>query len=293
MADIKYTPEQLLAQSAEMSSLQSEYTALFAQVTNALNNMNDSWSENLSRNFSAKIQSAQKSFSSIANMLDNGANAAKLGATSHSPTSIETFMSMLWDADGKIAGIFQENETTTILTEEEKQWFMNAVPENLRKDIESAQDVDQWLAENYEKIPEEIREQVEDLLPGGIKNGISVSRDILNGEVDASTIGKAVTEVTGDSLKGKTTVALFEAAFNKRLEKFDRDSDFSYEKAANSFQAGDIADGLMYTLEGMGYQYRKGFYVAGDTALNFAGAALQGTKLPVISGIGTAMKNML
>ena len=95
MADIKYTPSELLAQSAEMSALQSEYDALFVKTTSALNGLNESWSENLSRNFSGKIQSAQKSFSSIINMLSNGSIAAKLGATSHSPTSIESFFSSL------------------------------------------------------------------------------------------------------------------------------------------------------------------------------------------------------
>lgn len=78
MPEIKLSPEELMAQSTEMASLKSEYEALFSQVTNALNGINDSWSENLSSNFSGKIQSAQKSFASVANMLLNGSTAAKL-----------------------------------------------------------------------------------------------------------------------------------------------------------------------------------------------------------------------
>lgn len=80
MAEIKLTPEELTAQSMEMSSLQSEYENLFHQVTNALNGINDSWSENLASNFSGKIQSAQKTFSSVANMLLNGSSAARIGS---------------------------------------------------------------------------------------------------------------------------------------------------------------------------------------------------------------------
>ena len=82
MADILLTPEVLMSQSTELSSIQGEYESLFGQVTKSLNGINDSWSENLSRNFVGKITAAQKSFSSITNMLANGSNAAKAVATS-------------------------------------------------------------------------------------------------------------------------------------------------------------------------------------------------------------------
>lgn len=80
MAEILLTPELLMTQSAEMQSLQTEYEALFAQVNNALNGMNDSWSANIASNFVGKIALAQKSFSSIVNMMQNGSAAAKMGA---------------------------------------------------------------------------------------------------------------------------------------------------------------------------------------------------------------------
>lgn len=84
MADIKLSPEELMVQSTEMTSLQTEYETLFSQVTNALNGINDSWSENLASNFVGKIQHAQKSFSSIANMLINGASAARISSITFS-----------------------------------------------------------------------------------------------------------------------------------------------------------------------------------------------------------------
>ncbi len=77
MAKIKLTPEELLAQSAELASLQTEFQTLFSQVTSALNSLNGSWSEALAGNFSGKIAAAQKSFASVADMLQNGADAAK------------------------------------------------------------------------------------------------------------------------------------------------------------------------------------------------------------------------
>ena len=96
MAEIKLTPEELTAQSAEMASLQSEYEGLFRQVTNSLNGINESWSENLASNFSGKIQSAQKSFSSVANMLLNGSSAARIGSlTFASGTGIGDILSGL------------------------------------------------------------------------------------------------------------------------------------------------------------------------------------------------------
>lgn len=80
MADIQLTPEMLLEQSTEMTSLMSSYETLFQQVRNSLDGVNQSWSTNIASNFTAKITSAQNSFSSILNMFSNGANAAKSSA---------------------------------------------------------------------------------------------------------------------------------------------------------------------------------------------------------------------
>ncbi|MGN1141074.1 MAG: WXG100 family type VII secretion target [Oliverpabstia sp.] len=84
MAKIKLTPEELLAQSTEMASIQSEFETLFSQVTSSLNSLNESWSEALASNFSGKITAAQKSFSSVAEMMANGAAAARVGANTFS-----------------------------------------------------------------------------------------------------------------------------------------------------------------------------------------------------------------
>ena len=296
MADIKFTPEQLLTQSAEMTALQSEYNALFRQVTNALNQMNNSWSENLSRNFAGKIQSAQKSFGSITNMLANGSSAAKLGAISHSPTSIESFFSTLNGIDHTIGNLFSSQEYATILTDEDKQAIYQKIPQNLRESIKDAQGVDKWLRENYNKLSESDKKTIDDALPKemkDLKTAYSVSQDVLQGEVKSSTIGKVVSTVTGDKLYGQATTAVLDATFNKKLESFDMQSDEAYLKAGNSLRSGDITGGLLYAMEGMGYQFRKGGYAMVDTGLNLTGSVLEGTKIPVIHGVGSALKNLM
>lgn len=82
MADIKLNPQDLLAQAAEMNSIRSAYESLNTQLLNALNGINDSWSENIAGNFIGKIQSAKKSFLSIVNMMSNGSTAARVSAMS-------------------------------------------------------------------------------------------------------------------------------------------------------------------------------------------------------------------
>ena len=94
MADIKYNPEELEQQSNELTAIRTDFESLFQETTKAMKGIDDSWSENLSKNFSGKIQTAQNSFSGIVSMLGNGAAAAKLGSTSESSTAVEKCLSM-------------------------------------------------------------------------------------------------------------------------------------------------------------------------------------------------------
>lgn len=80
MKTIKLTPEELRSQSMEMSSLKSEYENLFSNVSSILNATNNTWSANLSHNFAGKITSAQKSFSSVVDMLQYGIEATNTSA---------------------------------------------------------------------------------------------------------------------------------------------------------------------------------------------------------------------
>lgn len=84
MADIKLSPELLMSQSTELASMKNDFDGLFTQVTGVLNGMNESWSENLARNFAGKITGAQKSFSSVLNMLTNSSQAARISSLAFS-----------------------------------------------------------------------------------------------------------------------------------------------------------------------------------------------------------------
>ena len=81
MQDIfELTPELLMEQSQEMLRLRSDYENLFANISSDLRGMNNSWSDLLSNNFSAKISSTQRAFSGALAMLQNSATSARLVA---------------------------------------------------------------------------------------------------------------------------------------------------------------------------------------------------------------------
>lgn len=79
---ISLTPEELLRQSQEMSSLCEEFADLFQKNDSLLQTINGNWSANLASNFSSKISSAQRAGSAIVDMLSGGANVAATSAQS-------------------------------------------------------------------------------------------------------------------------------------------------------------------------------------------------------------------
>lgn len=82
MADIlEISPELLLQQSQQMQQLKLSYEALMEKMLADIHGINSSWSQLLSNNFSAKITDAQRSFMGVADMLQNGSDAAAMAAT--------------------------------------------------------------------------------------------------------------------------------------------------------------------------------------------------------------------
>lgn len=82
MADIlEISPELLLQQSQQMQQLKMSYETLMEKMLADIHGINGSWSQLLANNFSAKITDAQKSFMGVADMLQNGSNAAAMAAT--------------------------------------------------------------------------------------------------------------------------------------------------------------------------------------------------------------------
>lgn len=81
MAEIlEISPERLLQQSQQMLQLKMSYEDLMEKLLADITGINGSWSRLLANNFSAKIADAQKSFSGVADMLQNGASAAAMAA---------------------------------------------------------------------------------------------------------------------------------------------------------------------------------------------------------------------
>ena len=99
---IKLTPSLLMEQSQEMMSLKNSYDSLFNSISQDLRMMNTNWSDALSGNFSTKISSAQKSFSGVLNMLQNGSTAASMAAFNLSDQ--DSALAKLFAADGVSLG---------------------------------------------------------------------------------------------------------------------------------------------------------------------------------------------
>lgn len=89
MAKIQLTPAELMSQGTEMEALKFQYENMFKGVENILNDTNSNWSENLSRNFSWKIKTAQNSFDKIIEMLQFGALAAQNSAATFENIDIQ------------------------------------------------------------------------------------------------------------------------------------------------------------------------------------------------------------
>lgn len=111
-----------------MTSLMNEYDELFKMVSQACEGVNSSWSENLAKNFSGKIQAAQKSFMSISNMFGNGALAAKsVGLSFENGLGINGMLGALLGEGGtgmlstgdltKLMGMLGEGKSTKAIAE--------------------------------------------------------------------------------------------------------------------------------------------------------------------------------
>ncbi len=112
---IQLSPEELLSQSQEMSSLCEEFAALFQKNTAILKQVNDNWSSNLAANFAAKIQSVQRSGSAIVEMLGTGAKTAQNSAVGLADTDqslIQTIQSYVSQGTAKESGASVFDHTT-------------------------------------------------------------------------------------------------------------------------------------------------------------------------------------
>lgn len=191
MANIKLTPEELLAQGTQLSSLQTEFESVFSQVTNSLNGLNDSWSEALAGNFAGKITAAQKTFSSVANMLTNGASAARVCATGFS--SPGAVLSLLCGGDN--SSVDKASDITSWIMENSDKLgtdpggMIEALAEMNGIDTATAKDIlGKMTSGDYEGALQAAGEKGLDWLAGAMSNGIP--SDSWVGELQEATGGK-------------------------------------------------------------------------------------------------------
>ena len=114
---IKITPGELRSQAAQMKGMEDGYTGLFSNVTTLLDSINQNWSANLAHNFSGKITSAQRSFSSVINMLSVGRQVAEKCA--ESLETVDSVLANLWQNDTQSTEAVPQEEKPVKLDVEE------------------------------------------------------------------------------------------------------------------------------------------------------------------------------
>lgn len=206
--DIKLTPEVLLAQSMELSSLQTEFESLFSEVSNTLNGMNDSWSAVLAGNFAGKITAAQKSFSSVANMLANGSSAAKLSAnTFASPGAV---LSML--CKGENSAFSKVSDLSSWLAGYLDKY--GSFPNGMGEMIDTLADMAGIDTDTMKSVLEKISDgDYEGALRAAGEKGIDTVAGWMSGDISSDSWVGQLQELTG----GKLGLSGLEKSYFKNL----------------------------------------------------------------------------
>lgn len=215
---IQLTPAELLAQSREMLSLRDEYEAIFKSSQAVLSTVNGNWSACLSRNFLGKLSSAEKGFSQILGMLENGGNLAAQSANSYE--SVDSLLSKQilggeaeWGQDAALLvqgaishaaqqtiGIVEEAAAAKKLSEEEREALekeldekmrgivssgVNTFTDQLEHDWEMVQSGLEDVENLYNQLPQGVQDVWEwgvDTFAGTWATGWDIFRDIVKGD---------------------------------------------------------------------------------------------------------------
>lgn len=190
--NIKLTPEELLAQSTEMASIQSEFESLFSQVTSSLNNLNGSWSEALAGNFSGKISAAQKSFSAVAEMMANGATAARVSANTFSEPGAVLSLICGGGESGSFSGSsdllswIAENAQTSGMNSD---LMLGAISKMTGVDAAGAKDIlGKVMQGDYEGVLDTVADKGIDWIAGALSG--ELGSDTWVGQMEEATGGK-------------------------------------------------------------------------------------------------------
>ncbi|MBQ1931108.1 MAG: hypothetical protein II347_03090, partial [Lachnospiraceae bacterium] len=250
---IQLTPAELLAQSQEMLSLQKEFESLFGQTNTLLTQVNQNWSANLANNFVGKLTSAQKGFANVIALLEQGGNMAATSAKTFE--SMDSLLSKVMNGDsflgtigGGIAGVAGTiggiagvaggvtgfggiaaagGGVANVL--KDMDWgkvgstlsdFGEYAWNQLKQDWQGAGETMEWLGEQYNKLPAEVRKKIEKTLGGTMTTSISVTYDIITGNVTWDTAYDVIDEVWGKTSTGAAIKGVINEVFeNGALER--------------------------------------------------------------------------
>lgn len=250
---IQLTPAELLAQSQEMLSLQKEFESLFGQTNTLLTQVNQNWSANLANNFVGKLTSAQKGFANVIALLEQGGNMAATSAKTFE--SMDSLLSKVMNGDsflgtigGGIAGVAGTiggiagvaggvggfggiaaagGGVANVL--KDMDWgkvgstlsdFGEYAWNQLKQDWQGAGETMEWLGEQYNKLPAEVRKKIEKTLGGTMTTSISVTYDIITGNVTWDTAYDMIDEIWGKTSTGAAIKGVINEVFeNGALER--------------------------------------------------------------------------
>lgn len=270
MAKIQLTTSELLSQSSEMSNLKTQYEELFGAVSNILKNTNVNWSANLENSFSSKILSAQNSFSKVVDMLQAGAEAAH--------TSAMTFESL----DGQLGNVMSNlngvNDAASANTSapdtvsdnrknaQETQSSEDMFWEELKRDWKNAGKSVEYLEEQYEKLPDWVRKEIESYAGEDMTAAAHITADILTGNVSLDTLSSYLSAIKMDGTKSSAVIKVVDMVLNKTgtTGKLIDMQEILEQKATQAMLNGDIGNGLKYFAESCGVGIGGIFYGSAD-----------------------------
>lgn len=279
---IKLSPEMLMSQSAQLSTLSNDFSNLFDSVVSELNTINGNWSKNLANNFVGKIVSAQNGFRSVVDALLNGSEAA--GICARSFENIDDVLAKIMAGGGENSGsagaTFTDASTLSGSVD-----IIGAIKNEIGKlpgQIKTAGEALKYLEDKYGELPEEVKIILDDVVPKELKTAYKITSDILQGEFDLDNVLSAVKCVAGKSPKVSVVVSAAKYALDKGAE---------YEKKAEDKMTKNILEG---DLLGASANAVEGFVdtVGGGVITvtgNLIGGAIDKT-IGKIPGISTAIK---
>lgn len=287
---IQLTPAELLAQSQEMLSLQKEFETLFGQTKTLLDEVNQNWSSNLANNFAGKLISAQKSFANVVSMLEQGGNLAATSAqTFESMDSLlSKVMSGEWGAvagsvgsgiagvaggiagavggiggaGGILGGLGAAGLAGATGALADVDWsavggklseFGSYAWNQLKEDWQNAGESMEWLGDKYNQLPDEVKKKIEEALGGALTTSISITYDIVTGNVTWDTAYDFIGEVFEGSSTGQAIIGtlkeVFEGGALERQSYYDQLSydqiDEGHVLAGLSTQCGAFVDTIL------------------------------------------------